>query len=237
MMVLIKLLLAHFLGDFVLQPSSWVKQRQRQKWRSPKFYLHLLTHGLILMVILWDWYYWSLSLILVGMHGVIDLLKVYAERKETEKRWFLIDQLLHMVSILFLWMIWQGVSISGRDVLTGEHWLYLLAFVIVTRVSDVVLQKVLSQWAPELADGEEESLHRAGQYIGVLERLFVCAFVVLGNFQAIGFLIAAKSVFRFGDLRKARDRKLTEYILIGTLLSFGLAMGTGLFLRLMTQLT
>lgn len=237
MMVLIKLLLAHFLGDFVLQPSSWVEQRQRQKWRSPKFYLHLLTHGLILMVILWDWYYWSLSLILVGMHGAIDLLKVYAERKETEKRWFLIDQLLHMVSILFLWMIWQGVSISGRDVLTGEHWLYLLAFVIVTRVSDVVLQKVLSQWAPELADGEEESLHRAGQYIGVLERLFVCAFVVLGNFQAIGFLIAAKSVFRFGDLRKARDRKLTEYILIGTLLSFGLAMGTGLFLRLMTQLT
>lgn len=237
MMVLIKLLLAHFLGDFVLQPSSWVKQRQRQKWRSPKFYLHLLTHGLIMMLILWDWYYWSLSLILVGMHGVIDLLKVYAERKETEKRWFLIDQLLHMVSILFLWMIWQGVSISGRDVLTGEHWLYLLAFVIVTRVSDVVLQKVLSQWAPELADGEEESLHRAGQYIGVLERLFVCAFVVLGNFQAIGFLIAAKSVFRFGDLRKARDRKLTEYILIGTLLSFGLAMGTGLFLRLMTQLT
>lgn len=190
-----------------------------------------------MMLILWDWYYWSLSLILVGMHGVIDLLKVYAERKETEKRWFLIDQLLHMVSILFLWMIWQGVSISGRDVLTGEHWLYLLAFVIVTRVSDVVLQKVLSQWAPELADGEEESLHRAGQYIGVLERLFVCAFVVLGNFQAIGFLIAAKSVFRFGDLRKARDRKLTEYILIGTLLSFGLAMGTGLFLRLMTQLT
>lgn len=237
MMVLIKLLLAHFLGDFVLQPSSWVKQRQRQKWRSPKFYLHLLTHGLIMILILWDWYYWSLSLILVGMHGVIDLLKVYAERKETEKRWFLIDQLLHMVSILFLWMIWQGVSISGRDVLTGEHWLYLLAFVIVTRVSDVVLQKVLSQWAPELADGEEESLHRAGQYIGVLERLFVCAFVVLGNFQAIGFLIAAKSVFRFGDLRKARDRKLTEYILIGTLLSFGLAMGTGLFLRLMTQLT
>lgn len=237
MMVLIKLLLAHFLGDFVLQPSSWVEQRQRQKWRSPKFYLHLLTHGLIMMLILWDWYYWSLSLILVGMHGAIDLLKVYAERKETEKRWFLIDQLLHMVSILFLWMIWQGVSISGRDVLTGEHWLYLLAFVFVTRVSDVVLQKVLSQWAPELADGEEGSLHRAGQYIGVLERLFVCAFVVLGNFQAIGFLIAAKSVFRFGDLRKARDRKLTEYILIGTLLSFGLAMGTGLFLRLMTQLT
>ena len=95
----------------------------------------------------------------------------------------------------------------------------------------------LSQWAPKLPDGEDESLHRAGQYIGVLERLFVCEFVALGNLQAIGFLIAGKSVFRFGDLRKARDRKLTEYILIGTLLSFGLAMGTGLFLNLMTRPT
>ncbi len=42
-----------------------------------------------------------------------------------------------------------------------------------------------------------------------------------------GFLIAAKSIFRFGDLSKAKDRKLTEYILIGTLLSFGIAIACG----------
>jgi len=41
-------------------------------------------------------------------------------------------------------------------------------------------------------------------------------------------LIAAKSVFRFGDLSRAKDRKLTEYILIGTFLSFGLAIAIGL---------
>ena len=46
--------------------------------------------------------------------------------------------------------------------------------------------------------------------------------------EGVGFLIAAKSVFRFGDLSKAKDRKLTEYILIGTLLSFGLAILFGL---------
>jgi len=51
---------------------------------------------------------------------------------------------------------------------------------------------------------------------------------VTGHWEAIGFLIAAKSVFRFGDLKESKERKLTEYILIGTLLSFGIAMITGI---------
>jgi hypothetical protein len=44
-------------------------------------------------------------------------------------------------------------------------------------------------------------------------------------------LLAAKSIFRFGDLKEARERKLTEYILIGTLLSFGIAIATGIVVR------
>jgi len=44
----------------------------------------------------------------------------------------------------------------------------------------------------------------------------------------VGFLLTAKSVFRFGDLKESKDRKLTEYILIGTLLSFGIAIIVGL---------
>ena len=44
----------------------------------------------------------------------------------------------------------------------------------------------------------------------------------------IGFLITAKSVFRFNDLTRAKDRRLTEYVLIGSMLSFGLAVFTGL---------
>lgn len=77
-------------------------------------------------------------------------------------------------------------------------------------------------------DSNEESLNNAGKYIGMLERIFVFTFVVSGNWEGIGFLLAAKSVFRFGDLRESKDRKLTEYILIGTLLSFGIAIATGI---------
>jgi hypothetical protein len=52
--------------------------------------------------------------------------------------------------------------------------------------------------------------------------------VVSNHWEAIGFLMAAKSVFRFGDLKESTDRKLTEYILIGTFVSFGLAILTGI---------
>ena len=85
----------------------------------------------------------------------------------------------------------------------------------------------MSTW--DLAeDNADDSLKSAGKYIGVLERIFAFGFIILNQWSAIGVLIAAKSVFRFGDLSRAKDRKLTEYMLIGSLLSFGLAIVIGL---------
>jgi hypothetical protein len=87
---------------------------------------------------------------------------------------------------------------------------------------------MLEPWSIKTTDGEQNSLANAGKYIGILERLFVFVFILTNHWEGVGFLIAAKSVFRFGDLKKSKDRKLTEYILIGTLLSFGLAIITAL---------
>lgn len=69
-----------------------------------------------------------------------------------------------------------------------------------------------------------EDTNNAGKYIGILERLFIFFFVVIDFWEGIGFLLAAKSIFRFGDLKESKDVRLTEYILIGTLLSFGLGI-------------
>jgi hypothetical protein len=79
-----------------------------------------------------------------------------------------------------------------------------------------------------MTDENNGSLANAGTYIGILERLFIFLFIITGHWNAIGFLLAAKSVFRFGDLKESKNRKLTEYILIGTLLSFGIAFLTAL---------
>ena len=84
-------------------------------------------------------------------------------------------------------------------------------------------------------DNSDDSLKNAGKYIGILERLFVFGFIILNQWSAIGLLIAAKSVFRFGDLSRAKDRKLTEYMLIGSLLSFGIAIIIGLLYKYLVQ--
>ncbi|MFO7902720.1 MAG: hypothetical protein R6U98_08675, partial [Pirellulaceae bacterium] len=50
----------------------------------------------------------------------------------------------------------------------------------------------------EVGDVGTEGLFRAGLWIGRLERVLILTFFLLQRFEAIGFLIAAKSIFRFG---------------------------------------
>lgn len=228
-MILIKLLLAHFIGDFVLQPKSWVEGKEKHKLKSPKLYLHILLHGLLPLLVLWNWNYWLLSLLLMLSHGIIDVAKLYAQNENHKAKWFLIDQALHISSILVLWYLW-----FNRDLALGAWhgntsiWVYATALLFITVVTGIIIQVLMSEWSKTLNDSNDESLNHAGKYIGILERLFVFTFVITGNWEAIGFLLAAKSVFRFGDLKESKDRKLTEYILIGTLLSFGIAIATGM---------
>jgi len=106
-------------------------------------------------------------------------------------------------------------------------WSLVLAVVFLTFPSDVLMGKLLQPMSDQI-NTDHKSLPNAGKYIGILERLFVLLFIIIGRWDAIGLLITAKSVFRFNDLKETNNRKLTEYILIGTLVSFALAMLTGL---------
>lgn len=102
---------------------------------------------------------------------------------------------------------------------------------MLTKPTSIIIRNIISIWTPE-KKAKDNSLENAGNYIGILERLFIFCFVLTHHFEAIGFLLAAKSIFRFGDLKAAKDRKLTEYVLIGTLLSFGIALLIGLLVQL-----
>jgi hypothetical protein len=93
-----------------------------------------------------------------------------------------------------------------------------------------LMKKLTRRWREEIVvPGEErDSLASAGLWIGALERLLIVTFVLMHEYSAIGFLIGAKSLLRFGDASKSNARKQSEYILIGTLLSFCFAMFTSL---------
>lgn len=229
MIVLIKLILAHFIGDFLLQSKSWVAAKENKKLAAFQLYLHILVHGVLVLLFLWDWKYWPQALVLLLVHGAIDILKLYKQTENTKAKWFLIDQALHLISIVVLWILWFQPHINlGFWFENTVFWVYATAVIFLTLVAGIAIQMLMTNWSKALNDSNEKSLHNAGKHIGMLERLFVFTFVVTGHWEAIGFLLAAKSVFRFGDLKESKDRKLTEYILIGTLLSFGIAVGTAL---------
>ena len=228
MIPLFQLILAHLLGDFLLQPTAWVMHKEKKKAKSPALYLHLLVHGVLILTLL-GFGFWILAIVLTILHGLVDLTKLYFQKSATKTAWFFIDQLAHFISILGIWWLFFRPEISLEW--SPSSWIYATALLLITQVAGIAIQIGLSNWSKDLDLSQESSLKNAGKYIGILERLFVFAFVILGKWEAIGFLLAAKSVFRFGDLRKAKDRKLTEYILIGTLLSFGISIGIGILTR------
>lgn len=235
MVILFKLLLAHFVGDFLLQPKSWVREKESKRLQSGKLYFHFLLHGVLALILLWDISLWLLALSVTAVHAVIDVVKLYSQTEDRKALWFLLDQTLHITAILILWMFWVTPDMQWIHLtLDGALWIYLTAFVFLTSVSGILIQMLLSNWAISLGENHADSLVSAGKYIGILERLFVFTFVVTGNWDAIGFLLAAKSVFRFGDLKESKDKKLTEYILVGTLLSFSIAVAVGLIVQKLT---
>jgi len=72
-------------------------------------------------------------------------------------------------------------------------------------------------------------------FTGELERFLIYLFVLSDQLGAVGFLVAAKSIFRFGELRDHANRLEAEYITIGTLLSFAWGLTASVLTRLLLQ--
>lgn len=224
----LQLILAHIIGDFLLQPEKWVKDKEEKKHRSPYLYIHTLVHALALCIVLqFDTKYWMGFIAILISHLAIDLIKLHLQNTHNARRLFFLDQVAHMVVIALVVRSYEPYKLDLASIFTPHVLLLTTAILTVTVVSSVLMRVIITKWNME-EDPTEDSLENAGKYIGILERLFVFGFIIMNQWQAIGFLLAAKSIFRFGDLSKSKDRKLTEYILIGTLTSFGLAILTGM---------
>jgi hypothetical protein len=231
MILFIKLLLAHLLGDFIWQPNSWVTDKEAKKYKSGYFYLHILLHGVLAAILAGELHFIPYAILIAVLHGIIDLIKLYFQKQKTKRTWFVVDQMAHLLVLIGVVFLYENKTV---DLLWfgSQFWILLTGILLLTKPTSIFIKIIISIWSPENQDNhDEDSLAKAGNYIGILERLFVFCFILTGHFEAIGFLLAAKSVFRFGDLKVAKDRKLTEYVLIGTLISFGTAIVTALIVQ------
>lgn len=102
----------------------------------------------------------------------------------------------------------------------------IAGFVFITKPTNIIIGNLLKVFQIQISDSShtEESLPNAGKLIGIVERFLVLALILIGEFAAVGLILAAKSILRFNGTQKS------EYILIGTLLSFGFAALAGILI-------
>ena len=82
MILFLKILLAHLVGDFILQPGSWVSDKNRRKIKSPKLFIHTGIHTILLALVLeFNLYYWKAFILIILSHFIIDLAKSWFSNK------------------------------------------------------------------------------------------------------------------------------------------------------------
>ena len=230
--LILKIILAHLLGDFVFQSDKMVEDIESKKLKSTFLYLHAVIHLLLLLVATKFGENYILPAITLSIfHLVIDIFtKIVIKNKVKGVYNLLVDQLLHTITIALFIKYFYDYKIDFDLLFSSKNYLLIISIIMVTRVSSVVMKKIMEIFNYPLPN---DGIKDAGKYIGMLERLLVFTFVITSFWEGIGFLLAAKSIFRFGDLKENKEIRLTEYILIGTLLSFGIAMLIGkIYLKL-----
>lgn len=233
--ILLKLLLAHIITDFILQPSTWVKNRQEKKYKSIYLYIHGMIAGVLSYLVVAKWSWIAIIPIITIVHTVIDLWKVY--QKDKKELFFVLDQALHLISILIVWLLFSNqwnilfekvVSYIDQPKAIG----FILGYTIILWPSGILIKELTSCWRREIEKDlpQNGSLNQAGKWIGYMERFLTLTLILLNQYSAIGFIFAAKSILRLNPSQQIQSKKYTEYILLGTLLSFTITFAVGMVL-------
>lgn len=241
MTIFFQWLFVHLVGDFLFQTSRMVDHKRRKLAASWYLYLHCVLH----MILIWVITPGPNALLIAGIvgvsHYVIDLWKLYQKDKGI---YFVIDQILHLLTLTILWIIFyspNGWIAEKWKFLSSQNsfWIIASGYLLISFPFGFIIGYGTAKWRKEVEEQKlkqekpSTSLSEAGKWIGIFERLLVYTFVITNHFEGIGFLIAAKSILRFNDIKGEDARREAEYVLIGTLMSFSSSILVGLISRLL----
>jgi len=228
--LLILQIIAHLLSDFTFQSEKWAKYKNEKGFKSE----YLKWHVIIVFVVSWllsfQFKFIYASIIIALFHWLIDGLKHLIIRIDKIKKYaFFIDQAVHLIILAGIILLFSHLFAINPYIQfqINRHWLLTIAgFILITKPANIIIREVFKTYGIYISN--EEDILSAGMLIGISERILVLTLILYGQFEAVGFIIAAKSILRFKDT----DTTKTEYVLIGTLLSFGTAILTGIGIQM-----
>jgi hypothetical protein len=238
--------LAHLLTDFVFQTTRIVSNKHRGEWRG--YLIHGVTHyvAVLAIVTLADPHrlpalsFQLLAVSLSLVHLLVDWAKVSltkSHRIPDNALAFVVDQAIHLIAVIgvvFLLVrpsLQLFVSWLNRIRFLQESILLVsVVYVLVIFGGGYFIRALIGPlWKEEQGQTtkEHEEVINAGLYIGWLERFLVLTALFLQSPATVGFILAAKSIARYPELKSVR---FAEYFLIGTLLSVTIAIGGAIIL-------
>ena len=208
------LIVSYILATFPLQPVWLI---DKKKYLRGKI-LHACIQSILAYLLCGQWYLWSLPVIILIFYTFIDFIP------KENYRLYLLDQVLRLgviITCIYLLPFPDSIIFSGARVLFLKVILVIGGVFALTQGTGVFVGKIMQEHAQK-NKLELKGLDNGGMWIGQLERILILMFILFHVPTGIGFLIAAKSILRFSEARE--EQKLAEYVLIGTFLSFGLAI-------------
>jgi Protein of unknown function (DUF3307) len=250
--LLIRLLIAHIITDFLLQTGKGVMAKKNKLLKAGSFWLHGLYTAIFAAFFMWDKLLLPVLALITFSHLLIDYCKLILMKKIDERKWqqrdlwlFITDQIMHILILIIAWLLL--IDGFGKMKIVLNEWplnylilLSVLGYLTAIGPVTYLIKFLTLKWADEITV-ENNSLKDAGKWIGILERIIVITLVMIQQYTAIGFLVTAKSILRLIDKPEPpfeiqqqkgfSSRKHTEYVLIGTFLSFGAAILIGLIIN------
>jgi hypothetical protein len=244
--ILICLLTAHFLGDFILQSDADASR----KGRAIILFKHAFIVAATGYILCGIWGLWQIPLILFLTHSLTDYIKATLKKESAYS--FVLDQAVHLAILIAIAILIARTKILSVNE-SSTFWVELLGkgflkysilasgLIVAVKTGGILIELAVKPFTDQLKSKERTAIKGAtnargfengGKVIGYLERSLIFLFILTGQPSGIGFLIAAKSILRFGEIKDHQNRMEAEYIIIGTLMSFGY----GIFIAYVTQL-
>jgi len=149
---LIKLILAHLLTDFVLQPAGWIESRNKKHFQSAYLYIHGFVTAIIALLLI-GFHYWWVAIIVLVTHILIDGWKSY---RPIETKYFLIDQCLHLIVILVCWYFIflnkEDLKAAWDVINTPKTLIGITAYVFVSFPAGILIGQLTKKWREQIAD-------------------------------------------------------------------------------------
>lgn len=263
-LILIRILTAHLITEWLFQLSFWKSFKSNEKFFSRKNFLTGTIAGIISYIFAASWSsIWLIAIIFISW----VLINTWKYKKKGEKETPILfsigKQIIYLLVIIGCWLSLSEINITAVGeilclfILNSKTWIIGLAYLTVIFPTGSFIGKLAIPWHQELwqshleeikknsetsgtqnADTPEhmskndqksflESLANAGIWVGRLERILILTFILISRYEAIGFLITAK-IIRFTGMKGVWDKKEAEYVLIGTMWSFVIAIIVGI---------